>query len=536
MVRNLSRAWPLLLVVACTTFDERGPSCSGSTSSVARTGPAASASEAEQVPVALSSKPMVGIDGVTHMPASLPPAAKRVAARRWVAPILARPRGDAVRIGSLRAGGQVAAVGDLVAGPGCSQGWQRIEPIGYVCVGKDVTADLEDPIVRAATRRPDFAYRLPYMYGTVRWPGPVYARLPTTAQLKKYEPGLAKHYRRWKKDEVSGANYGLDVWLRYTKGRKPPTALDALAEKTTDANIVWFLRDGQQVPDLSGKIDGPGDVKIGFIKRRQGRSFTHSYLFEGRRYNVTPDLTVIPADRFRPIRGSAFHGWQVGVDVQFPFALVRRPGAHKWTWSGAKKRMVKGERLPWRSAVQLTETKRFYKQRLYYKTTEGFYVDDRHAGRIDPARRWPNWAQQGEKWIDINLTKQVLVAYEGKTAVYATLISSGEAGLGDSEKTTATKRGIFRIHTKWISSTMDSDVVGEEFELRDVPYVQYFEGGYALHGAYWHDGFGRPKSHGCINLSPEDARRLFFWTEPAVPAAWHEARRALTGTIVFIHP
>jgi hypothetical protein len=222
--------------------------------------------------------------------------------------------------------------------------------------------------------------------------------------------------------------------------------------------------------------------------------------------------------------------------VTFPFALVRRPGAHKWTWSSSKKRMIKGERLRWRSAVQLTETKRFYKKRLYYKTTEGFYVDDRHAGRVDPARRWPKWAKQGEKWIDINVTKQVLVAYEGKTAVYATLISSGEAGLGDSDKTTATKRGIFRIHTKWISSTMDSDVVGEEFELRDVPYVQYFEGGYALHGAYWHDGFGRPKSHGCINLSPEDARRLFFWTEPAVPMAWHEARRALTGTIVFIHP
>ena len=52
---------------------------------------------------------------------------------------------------------------------------------------------------------------------------------------------------------------------------------------------------------------------------------------------------------------------------------------------------------------------------------------------------------------------------------------------------------------------MSSDEVGEEFELRDVPYVQYFEDGYALHGAYWHDRFGTPKSHGCINLSPANA-------------------------------
>jgi hypothetical protein len=66
---------------------------------------------------------------------------------------------------------------------------------------------------------------------------------------------------------------------------------------------------------------------------------------------------------------------------------------------------------------------------------------------------------------------------------------------------------------------MDSRVVGEEFELRDVPYVQYFTDGYALHAAYWHDVFGQPKSHGCINLAPEDARRLFFWTGPQVPPA-----------------
>jgi lipoprotein-anchoring transpeptidase ErfK/SrfK len=148
----------------------------------------------------------------------------------------------------------------------------------------------------------------------------------------------------------------------------------------------------------------------------------------------------------------------------------------------------------------------------------------------------PAWGKNGEKWIDINLTKQVLVAYEGTTPVYATLISSGEAGLGDHETTTSTKRGIFRIHTKHITITMDSDTVGEEFELRDVPYVQYFEEGYALHGAYWHDRFGQPKSHGCINLSPEDARRLFWWTEPQVPPGWHGAARSLTGTVVFVHP
>jgi hypothetical protein len=487
-------------------------------------------------PAGTSIAPLVDLGGVTQMPPGLPPSAPRVAARRWVVPVLARPDAKARRLGSLRAGATVQSFGDAVPGPGCRDGWQRIAPLGFVCLGKGATRDLTDPIVRATTRRPDFAHRLPYMYGTVRWPGPVYSRVPSAAQLRKYEPRLAKHLRRWERDEISGAGYGLDVWLRHTKRRKVATALEALTAKLTDPDIPWFLKDGAQAPDLYGKIDSPEDTKIGFVKRRQGRSFTHSFLFEGRRYNVTPDLAVIPADRFRPIRGSAFTGWRVGIDVNFPFALVRRTGARKWIWSATKKRMIDHEALAWRSAVQLTGKQRFYKKRLYYQTVSGDYVDDRHAGRVDPAKRWPKWAKQGAKWIDINLTKQVLVAYEGTRAVFATLISSGEAGLGDPDKSTATKRGIFRIHTKWVSSTMDSDVVGEAFELRDVPYVQYFEGGYALHGAYWHDGFGRPKSHGCINLSPEDARRLFFWTEPQVPPGWHEARKSLRGTIVFVHP
>jgi lipoprotein-anchoring transpeptidase ErfK/SrfK len=85
---------------------------------------------------------------------------------------------------------------------------------------------------------------------------------------------------------------------------------------------------------------------------------------------------------------------------------------------------------------------------------------------------------------------------------------------------------------------MDSTEVGEAFSLRDVPYVQYFETGYALHAAYWHDGFGEPRSHGCINLPEIDAAWLFAWTGPEVPAEWHGmlARPLSTGTALWIHP
>jgi lipoprotein-anchoring transpeptidase ErfK/SrfK len=116
--------------------------------------------------------------------------------------------------------------------------------------------------------------------------------------------------------------------------------------------------------------------------------------------------------------------------------------------------------------------------------------------------------------------------------VFATIVSTGEGGLAGNH---ATKQGTFLIHTKHVTVTMDSDAAGESFDLHDVPHVQYFNGGYALHGAYWHDDFGKPRSHGCVNLSPHDAAWLFAWTSPELPEGWHGALSE-SGTLVHIHP
>jgi hypothetical protein len=67
--------------------------------------------------------------------------------------------------------------------------------------------------------------------------------------------------------------------------------------------------------------------------------------------------------------------------------------------------------------------------------------------------------------------------------------------------------------------------------------VQYYDGSYALHGAFWHNNFGSEHSHGCVNLSPLDAKWLFFWTEPSLPRGWHGvwANAKHRGTLVAIH-
>jgi hypothetical protein len=292
------------------------------------------------------------------------------------------------------------------------------------------------------------------------------------------------------------------------------------------------LRKGQKTPNLSGLV-ASGDLVALQSKRRNGIAFIDSFLYEGRRYNVSTDLLVAPADRFRPIRGSSFHGYEIPRDVDFPFGLVRSEKAHQWRSAHGK--LADAGAIAYRSAIPLTGKVGFYDGRMHFQTKDGTWVSDQDVSRLEPVKKVPGWAKAGEKWLDINISKQTLVAYEGTRAVYATLVSTGEAGLGDPTTTKSTTRGIYRIHTKHLTATMDSTVVGEEFELRDIPYVQYFQDGYALHAAYWHDGFGQPRSHGCVNLAPEDARWLFFWTEPKLPAGWHGVMKPLTGTVVFTH-
>lgn len=151
----------------------------------------------------------------------------------------------------------------------------------------------------------------------------------------------------------------------------------------------------------------------------------------------------------------------------------------------------------------------------------------------------PWYASGNRRWIQISLTGQTLVLWEGAKPVYATLVSTGRDGLADAETHLSTPMGTYRIYQKHVTTTMDSEAADDEFELRDVPWVMYFKGGYALHGTYWHDDFGRPRSHGCVNLAPIDARYVYFWSNPDTPEHWHGSSAGDTfgkGTIISIGP
>ena len=110
----------------------------------------------------------------------------------------------------------------------------------------------------------------------------------------------------------------------------------------------------------------------------------------------------------------------------------------------------------------------------------------------------------------MNLSTQSVYAYEGDTVVNSFIVSTGTAY-------TPTVTGKYKIWIKFKSTTMS----GPGYYLPDVPYAMYFYKGYGLHGTYWHNNFGTPMSHGCVNLRTSDAEWLYYW--------------ATVGTVVNVH-
>jgi LysM repeat protein len=133
----------------------------------------------------------------------------------------------------------------------------------------------------------------------------------------------------------------------------------------------------------------------------------------------------------------------------------------------------------------------------------------------------------GEKWIDVNLTTQRLVAYEGDRAVYSAIVSTGTA-----DHPTVTGR--YRIQRKYRYKDMSYPGY---YYLPDVPYAMFFYSGYALHGTYWHTNFGTPMSFGCVNLTVSDAQWLFDWTTPTLSPGYNVIYSSASnpGTLVVVH-
>ena len=442
-----------------------------------------------------------------------------IAMRTW---IYVAPDDRSTKLGYLRAGAIVDRAEAPAGTTNCAGGWYRILPRGHVCVGKGASLSLDHQVAAAAVRGPNRKGPLPYQYVFAGAPPPhLYFRLPS----------------RREQDHAEGG--GVAAHAKMHERRLASIPLDPVPE---------FLAQGRELPKPYG-----ADEKLHFGSGHAGRAkessafgLITSFEWTDRRFGLTTELDLLPLDRTKPAKGSSFQGVAVppmpdapppadknyAPELAYVPALVPQGGA-------AKLKQVRGSFVddgiaPPRSGWILTGRHNGHTGGLL-ETTEGAWIA---ADALLFLERRPDplgHAAAGKRWIEVSIKKQVLVAWEGTRAAYGTLVSTGRGGMADPEKTTATVRGTFFIRAKHVSGTMDGTQGEDSYELHDVPFIQYFHEGYALHGAFWHDEFGKPRSHGCVNLAPADAAWLFEWTYPNVPAEWHGAVSSEGGTLVWVH-
>ena len=235
--------------------------------------------------------------------------------------------------------------------------------------------------------------------------------------------------------------------------------------------------------------------------------------FEGSNYYVSVDGKVLPVrTTIKVEQYSNWQGLQLTEATHLPFGWVNPANAPVYDAPNGKKL----EDVPHRTRVDILEEQLVGRAR-WLRVGEGRWMKERHLNEVRKIER-PAGTGEHSQWFDVDLGEQVVVAYRGAQPAYATLTSSGH-------EPNHTPRGNYPIWGKVTSITMKSQEYDDiPYYVNHVPWVMFFQAHNALHGAYWHDRFGNTKSHGCVNLAPNDARYLFDWLEPSLPLGWTSIR------------
>jgi hypothetical protein len=452
-----------------------------------------------------------------------------------------------VRLGYFRLGEKIPVLPGVHRKPNCPEGWYELVTGGFVC-GKYATLDGEHAKYRTV-RAPSLDGPVPYPYGYNSANGtPLYRQAPSYKDRVKFEPWLLRPKKPKTDDDGSAP----------AQGPSDASAIDPASSAIAsgdpgapDADVPWW---DKEVPEGGAVQVTLGDLQEneGPIARRMVRGFIlsldHQFGYGGTLWWKTIGGLSAPADRLMMTRpATEFHGVWMNQDGgtfatkncpahridSLPIGFVLMPSARRWSIDAEHRHASIAEgALDRFDAFGLTGEQATVGGAQYWETVDGWWLRASDGTKTEPNPA-PDGLGEHERWIDVNLRRQTLVAFDGKTPVFATLVSSGR-----NEHETPT--GSFRVREKHITATMDGDseiASDGPYSIEDVPYIQYFYGGYALHGAFWHASFGHVKSHGCINLAPWDARALFSWTDPPLPAGWHGtfANKDSQGTRVIVH-
>ena len=408
------------------------------------------------------------------------------------------PADDAKRIGTVAIDTRVGW-NQTQRGKGCDKPWVQIQPRGWIC-GDFVKASIKPPFGQEVPQL-DRGEIVPGIYGKVTVPSSVTYTLEKPEKKKKPDKKAKKDPK--KKGPVTSPT---EIDDPVAAGPKAPHMIE-------DAPIVGSLN-VRQYDELT--VDGRTYWKI-----------------------AQKDNQYVLASAISKHQPSKYIGDRLGDDtgLAVPIAFVYPRGGMLQAWTTQKPSGAGAVRqLSARTLVPVLETSADPKGKpLAYRVSEQEWMQAGDVRVYTPTARPPSLGNPAvatkERWIDVDLDTQILVAFEGDQAVYATMVSSGG-------KETPTETGVYRMWLKESEADMKGLNGEDPYSVATVPWTQFFspEKGLALHTAYWHDQFGTQRSHGCVNLAPRDARWLYYWSDPQVPPGWTMAAGVVEapGSIVRI--
>lgn len=483
---------------------------------------------------------------------------KRLFAKRYVVRVFARADRESERLGYLRAGStHMARTHDPIGNERCAGGWYELEVGGFVCSGRDVTAFEGRRLPARPPAQPDFETELPYRYARSRRDNlAVYRRVPTDEEAAIYEgyriPGLepapGEEGAPAEGAPVEAAPAAPEPELMTASGPAETAGAEGALEpvepvvptlaslegerggvlmrRTLRGFIFAVDRDVRAGPRRYWRTLSNEIIPYSGLDRPRSSTFITSSGFRGA--VLTPAPASVASEASAPAEASGDAG-VADVDagpssppgIQLPIGFVMSSKVNQFTL-GRDGRARRGRTPGYHHMFEITSEVDL-RGTTYLATPDGRFFRPEDVRIIRAATARPEGVGEADKWIDIDLATQTLVAYEGLTPVFATLVSTGRVrDPEDPLRDMRTPTGLFRITSKHVTHTMDGDHAADgPYSIEDVPYVMYFQLAYALHSAFWHDGFGRPRSHGCVNLSPHDARWLFQWAGPTLPTGWH---------------
>lgn len=430
-----------------------------------------------------------------------------------VVAVYSQPNLESPRLGYMRIGTRMM-VSEKVEGEGCKAGFYALPAGGFACASKGLVVDRDkEPPAKYPPPAPRLDHPLPYDYGFVRrWNSPMWWRLPSDAELTAM--GVQRAEIEKTRLAAAAAKAGGE------KAELPSEPSEPLPEAAPEVSQAEL-----QAMKLPLSPDTP------WLERGFFLSLGDKVVDEARTYYRTARGAYVAAGDVSRYEAKDFQGVALG-EMSYPFGYTKKETKLIELTADNKLKAVKD--LERRVFVDLDEETEIG-GKAYMITADRLLIRKDHLLIPEP-QALPKGLEPWERWIDVSLSKQLLVAYEGTRPVYTTLVSTGRKG--SKEEPYDTPTGRWRINSKHISTTMDGNSASDgNYSIQDVPWTMFFFGSYALHGAFWHKGFGAVRSHGCVNLGPSDARWLFLWTTPFLPDGWHgvNATDESPGSTVIVH-